>query len=87
VCGVELFIDIEPVTEGQPGDERNQQKEDGNPEVNVKNPVKRLLGIQLGAGLIGRHKGQRGKEGIGEAKDGLYFSIVAAEHYRKQSLA
>src|SRR5260370_15759646 len=73
---VELFVDVEPIADGDPAENRNhqQRRRDGKIEVEV------LLQVQPDARLVSGEEGQGSKEYIGDPEDCLDFSIVAAEH-------
>ena len=75
--GVELFVNIEPVADGDPTQRRENQQERGHRKVDIEI----LFQMQPHTRLVSGYKGNGSKQNVSGPEDGLDFSIVPAEHF------
>lgn len=75
--GVELFVNIEPISDGDPTQRRESQQQRGHRKVDIEI----LFQMQPDARLVSSYKGNGSKQNVSGPEDGLDFSIVPAEHF------
>jgi hypothetical protein len=75
--GIEFFVNIEPVADGDPTERREHQQERGYRKVDEET----LFQMQPHTRLVRGYKGNGSKQNVGGPEDGLDFAIVPAKHF------
>ena len=75
--GVEFFVNIEPVADGDPTQRRKHKQQCGHRKIDVKS----LVQMQPHARLVRGYEGDGSKQNVSGPENGLDFSIVPAKHF------
>jgi hypothetical protein len=47
MCGIEFLVDVEPVTDGEPAEDRNNQEQSCDGEIDVKQKVEDFPELEM----------------------------------------